>query len=461
MNFKPNSLQKKVLNSHGTSRFTRRDFMGVSLGSLLAYGVQSSFWGKVAFAQTQPDTALPFLVFDLVGGAALPGSFLVGKQGGSYDLLTSYDTLGYDPRQSTLDNRFGLPAPKDISQFLEGMISEMSEETQQNFKLTAIAHQAVDDVNTNVTSSIGLVTDYLIKTSQRPGPGLGSQGTASGGRTRLSLDRPDLRVEQLSNVEQLRLFSGLAAMAQVGIPGTTIEELVRREKDFYFNQFKDLDKDNQTALRQRFEEAMEELHTNVASTSNLDPRQEENTQTVYQINQNTNPTANEARTAGIVLSAINGITGPSCVALGGYDYHDTPQANSDNADRIAGQNIGRAVELASRLNKPLFIQVVTDGGCGAKINQREWDGDRGDKTLTLMGHFDPNGVKQVKTQIGHFTDGQIADVDTYVGRRTGNVANAVFLNYLAAQGKTDDIAKVISEDALPANMIDEMVAFDV
>src|SRR4051812_32729928 len=37
--------------------------------------------------------AIPFMVFDMAGGAALPGNFLVGKTGGPEDMIDSYETL--------------------------------------------------------------------------------------------------------------------------------------------------------------------------------------------------------------------------------------------------------------------------------------------------------------------------------------------------------------------------------
>src|SRR3954464_12288592 len=55
--------------------------------------------------------AIPFLVFDMAGGGALPGNFLVGKTGGPKDFLDKYETLGWNPRGGSdpLDESFGVP----------------------------------------------------------------------------------------------------------------------------------------------------------------------------------------------------------------------------------------------------------------------------------------------------------------------------------------------------------------
>ena len=94
---------------------TRRDLLSHGFFSAAAMLLMPSvpfFWSKEARAAdcgggTSANT-LPFMTFDMAGGAVLAGNALVGKPGGAHDLLRAYDLLGWDPRASgALDERFG------------------------------------------------------------------------------------------------------------------------------------------------------------------------------------------------------------------------------------------------------------------------------------------------------------------------------------------------------------------
>ena len=111
--------------------------------------------------------------------------------------------------------------------------------------------------------------------------------------------------------------------------------------------------------------------------------------------------------------------------------------------------------------KPIFIHVITDGSCSSNSGGRRWVADSGDRSMSLMGYYDPKGVNQVKTQLGHFTQGQIADGSTYVGRRTNHCSNIAFLNYLSTMDKVGDVRSVLDSTALPNSVIDESLAFTV
>lgn len=287
--------------------------------------------------------------------------------------------------------------------------------------------------------------------------GLGSRGTASGGRTRLSLDEPALRPEQLSQASQLNLLSGLGLMANEGISEGLLTSFLTNQKNFYLQQFKQLASNEQGTLKQRFEEHMD-TYGELDKNGQLDPRVVEVTQQVFDINQNSSGDNEDVLTAGIVHTALKGVTGPSCVALGGYDYHDNTATTGDARDRRAGVVIGRSIELAHRMGQPLFFQVVTDGGCTARTGARNWVADSGDRSMTLIGYYNPMGATQIKTQLGHYTNGQIASVNTYVGRTTSNAANLAFLNYLATIDKVGEVGTILSNIQLPTNVIDSSIA---
>ncbi len=447
--------QKKILSSHSCFRWSRREVMAIGLKSFALASAGSLFPLQRLFAQDGMPHLPGFLVLDLVGGAALPGNFLVGGKGGSEDLLSSYSTLGFDPRNSTMDSRFGLPAPQGTSQFFEGLTETMSSEAQDRFRMTAIAHQAVDDSNNNTTSALGLVTKYWdSKLKSRP-KGFGSQGTNSGGRTRLSLDEPALRPLPLNDVRQLNLLKGLGYLNNEGLTDAEIVELLKFQESRTIEALAQLS-DQDSAIENKFKEHFDSIHESLTSNMDVDPRNTNEIRNLFGLPGNARTTDESVLTAGIILASIRGLTGPSCVALGGYDYHDGSQSTGDRMDRMAGQTLGRTIELAHRLGKPLFVQILTDGSCSARNGTRNWNADSGQRTLTLMGCYHPDGVNQTKTQIGHFTEGQIAESETFVGRRTDNVAQTVFANYLSSIGAENETEKFAD---IPASRLDDLLSF--
>lgn len=455
--------QKKVLETHTGlfNKFSRRDVMGLGLKTFAGYSLANIFWGWRGLAQ---DTTImdlpPFMVFDLVGGAALSGNFLVGGAGGTTDLLKSYDVLGYDPRKATMDTRFGLPAPQNISKVFEGLKATMSPEAQQNLRIACVAHQGADDTDINITSALGLVGEYMRQKQSLKQKGLGSMGTHSGGRTKLSLDIPALRPEELSNVTQLNLLTGLGYIKAAGVSSTDMNHFAQQQQSLYIKQIAESIGTDQKTLLDDLGVMYDNYVASNLNTVELDPRNIKLTQDVFAINASTAATNSQVLAAGIANACITGFVGPSCIAIGGYDYHDGSQTTGDQKDQEAGVMIGRCVELAHRLKKPFFFQVVTDGSCSSGKGNRNWGSDSGDRSLTLFGMYNPQKpVSLIKTQIGQFTQGQIADLSTYVGGRTGNVANVVFLNYLSALNRVGDLNQLLSGSDMPASVVNDSIAF--
>src|SRR5690349_4489803 len=107
---------RKDTHANHPAPVTRRDFLakGTIASSAMVF-MPKAFADALTFDtcdQSGSVKAMPFLVFDMAGGAALPGNFLVGKEGGPEDLLASYDQLGWNPKAAgAYDKRFGLPMP--------------------------------------------------------------------------------------------------------------------------------------------------------------------------------------------------------------------------------------------------------------------------------------------------------------------------------------------------------------
>src|SRR6185295_12575576 len=71
------------------------------------------------------------------------------------------------------------------------------------------------------------------------------------------------------------------------------------------------------------------------------------------------------KTAAIMKMVINGYAGAGTVTMGGYDYHGQGRPTAEMRNFRAGRCIGACLEYAARLQKPLMIYVFSDGSLSA------------------------------------------------------------------------------------------------
>jgi hypothetical protein len=331
----------------------------------------------MAFASAPAYSSVPFLVFDLAGGAALPGNFLVGKHGGVYDWLNSYTNLGWNPRaDGAIDARFGLPmAGNGVSKILEGMLSVMSTEAQAGLRMGSLLTWSMDDSRSNQLSALTLVSRAGNVGTAIP-VGVGMYPTPSGGYSSGPLNDASLRP---LHVQSLRSLTS-------------------------------------------------------ASDQVVDPRREYAVSDLYRLSENTSEFDRSVIIGAIVANVIQGRTGPGAITITGCDYTDETQTTGDTKDLEIGIEIGRAVELARRYRRPLFFQIITDGGMYARSGTRQWMADDGSKSMTVIGYYSPTGPVQYReegrVQVGAYTDDQRVDMDTIIGGAPPLAAYATLVNYL-------------------------------
>ena len=148
------------------------------------------------------------------------------------------------------------------------------------------------------------------------------------------------------------------------------------------------------------------------------------------------------------------------ITMGGYDYHSPGLREvADSKDFTAGAHLGKMLELAHRMKKPLFVLITTDGACVAEISDSAtsiWASDYS-SSLQFIIAYDPNGkIKSSGNQIGHYLADQSVDNTTLVGSRPDYVAAAILANYLNLNNKmglfkqlapatlqSDDVEKVV------------------
>lgn len=426
------------LNQHKRP-VSRRDFL--SLG-LVGFAGLSAFSPRVALSRLMSQKAsadLPaFVVMDLAGGAGLPGSFLVGGKGGPGDYLKSYSTLGWNPRQTQNDTRYGLPmAGGGVSQILEGINATLSAEGQQRLRFGSIAHVARDDTSSNPLSALSLVSRAGLS-GIFIGKGISSRNSGSGGNSDLVYKNPTLKPMPVNTPEDLQNALGLSKHLSLLSPNAREKLLAQLQKL----------STGQTAFltgngSQEFSKIVHEAYPKMAKqldglNTELDSRNFAASQGAYGINAGSPENSQDVVFSSIVMNVLNGVSGPGALTIGGCDYHDSTQSTGDQKDLEIGQQIGRAFELAHRMQKPLFMQIITDGGVSSRSGSRVWTGESGERGLSVIGYYHPDQpveYYQGRIQVGNYTEGQTADRTTLVGSSPALAAYSAFANYLNVAGK--------------------------
>ena len=397
------------------------------------------------FAQVATNTSIPFLVFDLAGGAALPGNFLVGQAGGPEDFCRSYQKLGWNPRASgALDKTFGLPMSKKHSQILAGLKEtlprEISENPQQSFfKMGSFCHFSLDDTQSNQISAVTMVARSGARGKLFRNP-LGQFPTESGGNSDVLLRDSRFRPKAVGSVEDvLRVTS-------YGLPYEQMDAGLRQQ---IFSGLERL---------VGSQSPMGEIYKNLAQLGTTQPQMDPTTKNLSQA---LGP--DERSVEGtIIYNAIAGLTGPGVITIGGCDYHTGEPNAGAQKDREIGQKVGRAVATAFALKKPLMFQMITDGGVYSRAQgdeDRAWGGDRPSHSMTIVGYFDPNGKVEMRTQqIGHYNAEGEVETKTDVGASPERTALAVAVNYLHLSGQLDRL-ELAAGVRLQPEEIDKLLVF--
>jgi hypothetical protein len=422
---------------------SRRDFISRGLmagGATVLAPTIGTFWMRDAFADIAPLAVnAPFMVFDCAGGASLPANFLVGKPGGPKDYLNSYNMLGWNPKAAgALDERFGLPmGPGTVSKIMAGMLEFVSVEAQKNFRFGSFCHTGQIDTSSNPLSAMSLAALSGAKGTDVSSP-VGLVNSLSGGNSRYALESATYKAMSVQKLDDLLNAVGLGG-ALNGLPDPSKEVLGRLVKRLSMAQATKL-------LNQPVDDEMlkilggryDGVAAKVKAASGLDPRKDPIFQTLYGLNDNSDPSSETVLRAAVTMGVLKGITGPGVITIDGCDYHTGDQITGDNKDQEIGREIGRAIQAAFQLKVPLFIQIITDGGCYPKENTRMWDGDSVDKCMSVIGCFNPTApvtYYQNRMQVGAFTDGQGADRGTTIGDSPQLAAYAAFANYLNVCGR--------------------------
>ncbi|KKO48696.1 general secretion pathway protein GspF [Arsukibacterium sp. MJ3] len=499
---------------------SRRDFIacGLSVGAgILTTGSVFSLFANPskAFADLSPDLELlknqcginvegagkiPFICFDLAGGANIAGSnILVGGAGGQLDFLSTqgYSKLGLpadmvptavnaaNPAGGFVNDQLGLAFHSD-SQMLAGILERTSMATQAMTNGAVMPSRSENDTGNNPHNPM-----YAIAKAGASGslmPLIGSRNSDSGANSMspaefynsewrpTKIDRPsdvtglvdvgDLfgLLDQNDAVAVMESIQRLSdrKLARVST-GVTRDEVIKELVSCGYVKSAD--------LADRF-----------GNPATLDPAADADIVGDGGIFSSAefNGDAEFRKTASVMKLVVNGFAGAGTVTIGGYDYHTGERGTGELRDLRAGRCIGACLEYAARRNQPLMIYLYSDGSVSSNgriddsVNGRgkgEWTGDSSSTAASAILVYNPNGrpallggsaaEKARHQQIGFMRpDASVETGSSMAANNVNLLVQTVLLNYLALHGEQGRLAEVAPFNGLGnAASQDRLTAF--
>jgi hypothetical protein len=439
-------------------------------------------------------TRIPFICFDLAGGASMAGSNpLVGRQGGQLDFLS---TQGYS-RQGVpgdmlpnnpefVDDSLGLRFHSD-SHMLLGILEKCAASTVANIEGAIIPARSENDTGNNPHNPM-----YGIARAGANGRLLsliGSVNSVSGGNSNAPamLINPSLRptkVDRPSDVTGLVDVGDLINLLSPSEAVVVLETIYRISKAKLDNP----NLDTRTMRDQLIKDLMRCGYLNSANIAEefgqpeqLDPQRDPNIVGNSGIFSETEFFSDREfrKAASVMKLVIDGNAGAGTITMGGYDYHTGERATGEIRDLRAGRCMGACLEYAARVGVPLMLYVCSDGSVFSNgvLDHSEmgrgkgvWTGDSQQTAASFFLVYDPTGPAQLLTsglgperhrQIGFMrSEGAVETSATPAANNVNLLVQTVVLNYLALHGREGELADVIPNHGLGnAAMQESLIAF--
>jgi len=511
------ALGEPLLHENHARPRTRRDFIAAGLMSGPAV-VMAPAWlaallksnranaggldGDIAalLAQSQCNVplagaGLPFICFDLAGGANLVGSeVIVGQQSGTgvvntqTNFLTTagYGLLGVPGNMvpsstANVDASLGLLWHADGA-IKRGIMSVISSTTAAGVNGAVICAMSQNDTQTNPHNPM-----YGIAAAGRTGQLLtliGTDSSVSGGNSMAPMElinpawqptviarpsdatalvplppggSPDpLTVATIESQTRISTgttpWSGLgsgdtaAFTGALGMPGG------QPGVQLYASGTSDADLKNQ--VRCAYVKAANTVNTFGDPTS-LDATKDPIIQPMLTSTGLTFMDSDFAKTATVMKMVLHGFAGAGTITMGGYDYHDGTRATGESRNFKAGQMIGMVLQYASAIGQPVMIYVFSDGSLNANSmvdssaagrGKLGWQGDNSSVASTFFLAYSPKGRPALRgaagaQQIGAFTpDGNVVSTSSPAANSVDSLVYTLLLNYMGLSGTDSQFA---------------------
>ncbi|MDY0066952.1 MAG: hypothetical protein RBS02_11250 [Steroidobacteraceae bacterium] len=439
---------------------------------------------------------IPFICFDLAGGASIAGSnVLVGGEGGQLDFLSTQgyskqglpgNMLPNNPTTNFINTELGLAFHSD-SAFLRGILEMTSPATRANINGAVIAARSENDTSNNPHNPM-----YGIARAGAKGELLtliGSQNSESGGNSMAPamlidpINRPT-KVDRTSDVTGLVDTGKLGELFEDSRDTVAVMESMVRLSNAKVERVSTRLADD-AAIKDQFRcgyvktaDTVEKFSDPAALNPAADP---DITGAGGVFGQNFGGDREFEKTAAVMKLVIEGYAGAGTVSMGGYDYHTGERATGEIRDLRAGRCMGACLEFAARRGKPLMLYVFSDGSLSSNgrvddsVNGRgkgEWTGDDQQVAAAFFLVYNPLGrpvlleedgiAPERRQQLGYYSAG--GDVVTSSSPAANNVnalVQTVLLNYMALHGEAGDFTTAFPSHSLGATQVQRaMIAFN-
>ena len=434
--------------------------------------------------------SVPFICFDLAGGANFAGSnVLVGQGGGQMDLLNTagysklgvpgdvlpgQDSTGLTLLNPSVDNDFTNRELNLIfhadSPMLLG-IREKAATAIGNIDGTVIPARSDNDTGNNphnplygiaMTGARGSVVDLI-----------GSRSSTSGGNSMapamyIDPEFTPTKVDRPSDVTGLVDVGDLTAILTADDVTAVMESMAR------VSHKKLQTADIRTGLSN--DDVIKDLvrcgYLKAADIADrfagveVDPTLDLNILSIFSASELAND-REFRKTASVMKMVLNGYAAGGCITMGGYDYHTGDRVTGENRDLRAGRCIGACLEYARLLNTPLMVYVFSDGSVFSNGNidnsaapnggtdgngnvtvggggKGEWTGDNSSTACSFFLVFDPAGAPtlsanglapELHRQVGRMSgDASVVTSATPMANNVNLLVNMVLLNFMAVNG---------------------------
>lgn len=437
---------------HGKPR-TRREFLGYGLIPFAArvlmpgaLGLLTAPISRASAAECEAGAAgLPAVItLNLSGGASLASNYMALDLGGAP--LASYSKIGNGSGANIPEriSEFGNPNFSANSQFVVGVRTFASADALARTAFVAGCVQSRDDFAENPFDISGLA--YQVGLSGKILPNIGTRGTPSGIQQKPATVFPPspLVVSSFTTVQN---SIGYTAALKSSLNDAQRNKVAQLASRLSGSQARRLASISSAAHVQNIVECAGiknvELISNGASA--IDPllaggAPQGAAQTIgqqigalYGINAQTAANNEQRVFSTLVYNALVGNSGTVNLERGGYDYHDGTRTTGDTRDREAGEAVGRMLQMAHLLQRPVFIYVTSDGSTVSTDSASagsSWVSDRGAAGMMYLIAYRPAGRPSTSgPQIGGYTAGQEADGNSAIGTNPEAAAQAAFANY--------------------------------
>jgi len=515
------SVDEPLLHAAHKKPVTRRDFISQGLMAGTASVVAPSMLGLLASPQkaqaalsadiellksacgiaTQGAGKIPFICFDLAGGANISGSnVLVGFKGGQLDFLSSagYSKLGLPGDiipsvvnaqtglSDFINNDYGLSFHSD-SAFLRGIQEKTDATTAANTAGAVIPARSDNDTGNNPHNPM-----YGINKIGADGSLLtliGSRNSDSGGNSMSPASMIDLGVRP-TKVDRPSDVTGLVDVGElVGLlsqdDAVSVMESVYRISDKKMNNVQtnvSSDAVIKELVRCGYVKSAD-LADRFGDPSTLNPELDPDivgptgifTQAEFDGD-------NEFRkTAAVMKLVANGFAGAGTITMGGYDYHTGDRSTGEVRDLRAGRCIGACLEYAKTIGVPIMIYVFSDGSVASNgsvddsVNGRGkgvWTGDNSSTASSFFMVYNPDGrpnliggtpeEQAVHQQLGYMRkDASVETASSPAANNPNLLVETVLLNYMALHGEQNQFASTFPGHGLGNSVLqDSLTAFE-